>query len=178
MSDHLKLIMLGQIAPSKNQLDALKAITVLLKCGVSLTLTITGKSDDADYLKLLKDFIEENNLQPNVVFEGVTNKPEEVLIQHELLLMCSRMEAFGRVTVEALKLGMPVIGANAGGTNEIVVDGDNGYLYASGKYEDLAAKILLYDQTKHHFNREKIAEKSREKYNAQSTLAELMELFQ
>ncbi len=65
-----------------------------------------------------------------------------------------------------------------GGTNEIVVDGVNGYLYESGKYMDLAAKILLYNQTKHHFNRAKIAEKSREEYNSQSTLAELMELFQ
>ena len=47
----------------------------------------------------------------------------------DVALMCSSSEAFGRTTVEAMKLGRPVIGADAGGTAELVRDGWNGLLY-------------------------------------------------
>ena len=55
--------------------------------------------------------------------------------------MCSRAEAFGRVTVEAMKLGLPVIGAARGATPELVRDGWNGLLYAHGDANELAGKI-------------------------------------
>jgi CheY-like chemotaxis protein len=51
------------------------------------------------------------------------------------------MEAFGRVTVEAMKLGRAVVGARSGGTPEIIRDGFNGFLYAPGNARDLADKI-------------------------------------
>jgi glycosyltransferase involved in cell wall biosynthesis len=38
----------------------------------------------------------------------------------DALLMCSRNEAFGMVTVEALQAGLPVIGYKLGGTAEIL----------------------------------------------------------
>ncbi len=57
--------------------------------------------------------------------------------------MCSQSEAFGRVTVEAMMSGCLVIGANSGGTMELVSDNETGLLYTSGDYSDLAAKIRL-----------------------------------
>jgi glycosyltransferase involved in cell wall biosynthesis len=56
--------------------------------------------------------------------------------------MCSRCEAFGRVTVEAMKLGLPVIAANTGGSPELVQHGINGLLYEWGNPLDLAKQIL------------------------------------
>ena len=43
--------------------------------------------------------------------------------------MCSKHEAMGRVTVEAMFYGCPVIGFNGGGTAEIIQDGKTGYLF-------------------------------------------------
>ena len=47
------------------------------------------------------------------------------------LLMCSRNEAQGRVTIEAMFYGCPVIGYKAGGTQEIIKDGVNGFWFDS-----------------------------------------------
>jgi glycosyltransferase involved in cell wall biosynthesis len=55
--------------------------------------------------------------------------------------MCSRCEAFGRVTVEAMKLGLAVVGSNTGGTLDIVQHDVNGLLYEAGDVQDLARKI-------------------------------------
>jgi glycosyltransferase involved in cell wall biosynthesis len=53
-------------------------------------------------------------------------------------------EPFGRVTIEAMAFGLPVLGTNAGGTPEIVVEGETGLLHPVGDagLEILAANIL------------------------------------
>ncbi len=67
--------------------------------------------------------------------------PFPVMQQADILLMCSRKEAFGRVTVEGMKAGKPVIGAGSGGTKELIRDGYNGFLYTFGDYRELAEKV-------------------------------------
>lgn len=46
--------------------------------------------------------------------------------------------------MEAMSLGLPVIGSNAGGTTEQIADGWNGYLFENQNVEDLADKIGLF----------------------------------
>ena len=64
--------------------------------------------------------------------------------------MCSHREAFGRVTVEAMKMGKPVVGAAIDATKELIQDGCNGLLYRVGDANDLAQKIgtLYHDREK------------------------------
>ena len=52
--------------------------------------------------------------------------------QADIGLTCSRNEAFGRTTVEALLMGKPVIGTNTGGTVDLISDGVDGLLYPPG----------------------------------------------
>lgn len=51
------------------------------------------------------------------------------MLKASAFLMCSLYEAMGRVTVETLFYGCPVLGHNTGRTKEIITDGVNGYLY-------------------------------------------------
>lgn len=53
-------------------------------------------------------------------------------------------EPFGGVIMEAMSLGLPVIGSNAGGTTEQIADGWNGYLFENQDAVDLADKIRLF----------------------------------
>jgi glycosyltransferase involved in cell wall biosynthesis len=43
--------------------------------------------------------------------------------------MCSRSEAFGRVTIEAMLRKKPVIGYMAGGTSELIEEGVTGFKF-------------------------------------------------
>jgi glycosyltransferase involved in cell wall biosynthesis len=81
--------------------------------------------------------------------------------------MCSRGEPFGRVTVEAMKQGVPVVGAASGGTIEIIQDGVTGLLYQLGDAEDLAAKIEIL-----HWDRELLGRMGQEAHRwANSTFS-------
>jgi glycosyltransferase involved in cell wall biosynthesis len=173
----IRLLMLGQVSPSKNQLEALKALRICLDKGINVQLSIAGKAEGDSYLNILNSYIDDNSLSPYVHFLGSTDNPQKVLEKNEALLMCSRMEAFGRVTVEALKNGVPVIAANKGGTTEIISDGNNGYLYEAGNAEDLAEKIIVYSKNKQHFNRQQISVDARNTYNFKNTQQQLLQVF-
>lgn len=53
-------------------------------------------------------------------------------------------EPFGGVIMEAMSLGLPVIGSNAGGTTEQIANAQNGYLFENKNAKDLADKIGLF----------------------------------
>ena len=59
----------------------------------------------------------------------------------DIELVCSRNEAFGRVTLEAMLHGIPVVGSNVGGTLELIKNRETGMIYQYGDINDLANKI-------------------------------------
>ena len=67
--------------------------------------------------------------------------PQAEFAWANVVLMCSDSEAFGRVTVEALKSGRPVVGTRSGGTTESISDGVNGLLFPPGNAQELASAL-------------------------------------
>lgn len=61
-------------------------------------------------------------------------------------LVCSKSEAFGRVTIEAMMSMNPVIASNTGANTELIKEDYNGLLYNYGNYVDLANKIEVLIQ--------------------------------
>ncbi len=135
----MKLLMLGQVAPGKNHVDAIEAIRIL-QSKIGLCLSIYGTITDQLYYEKLIALIEEYKLTNAVVLQGKTNNPYSVIREHDLFLMCSKSEAYGRVTFEALSAGVPVIGFNGGATPDLITPGYNGYLYSNTR--DLVDVLL------------------------------------
>lgn len=149
----LTLLMVGHVHPGKGQMEAVKAIKVLKERGITdVKLNIVGKRLDKYYNEILA-YISENELNSQINFFDYTNNPSEFFLNSDVVLMCSRSEGFGRVTVEGMLFEKPVIGAAAGGTLDIIKDEYNGLLYQPGNEFDLAAKIMIFFD-----NREKISE--------------------
>jgi glycosyltransferase involved in cell wall biosynthesis len=72
---------------------------------------------------------------------GYRNDAFSYMCIADVVLMCSRSEGFGRVTVEGMLAGKVVIGARSGATTELIQDGVTGLLYTLGDYKELANKI-------------------------------------
>jgi glycosyltransferase involved in cell wall biosynthesis len=51
-------------------------------------------------------------------------------------------EPFGRVTVESMSLGTPVVGSHVGGIAEIINDGETGLLFRPGNVDELSNRLI------------------------------------
>lgn len=139
VNDYFKIIIAGNISGTKGHLDAIKAVQELMKRNITnIKLLIAGDGRlKAEYEK----YVIESNLSNNIEFLGFINDLSKVRKQTNISLVCSKNEAFGRVTVEAMCAKNLVIGANTGGTIELVQDKEMGFLYKEGDYIDLSNKI-------------------------------------
>ena len=71
----------------------------------------------------------------------------ERMSQAELLVLPSRCEGMPRVLIEAMTVGLPVVGSDVGGIPFMIEDGVNGFVFASGDWRRLAQQLrsLLAD---------------------------------
>ncbi|MCK4789018.1 MAG: glycosyltransferase family 4 protein, partial [Desulfobacteraceae bacterium] len=135
------LCIAGAIASHKGQKDAIIALSLLRRRGVNARLRILGLGHWL-YLRGLKRLANELGVSEHIMWYGYLTNALDVYRSSDVLLVCSRFEPFGRVAVEAMSVGTPVIGTNGGGLIEIIDDGYNGLLYPAGNYEMLADQIM------------------------------------
>lgn len=130
-------IMAGVLAEAKGHSEAIRALKLVRHVHPDVRLLIAG----AGRQDRLSELIVELDMQRHVQLLGHQENMEELYGTAHALLMCSRSEAFGRVTVEAMAHGIPVIGRAEGGTVEVVDSGASGLLYSQGP-ELLAQRML------------------------------------
>lgn len=141
-SDHnskqIRFCIVGRVEENKNQLEALHAINELRKKNIEgFKLYIIGK-EDAIYVSLLRDYIQQNNLEDYCVLMGVRYDVPDLLKTMDVGLMLSTCEAFGRVTVEYMMQNLAVIVTNTGANPEIVNNNVDGLVYELGDSHMLA----------------------------------------
>lgn len=134
------LVIVGLLHPGKGHVDALLAVADLVTQGVQVKLKIVG-SGSGEYPRQLKRIVVQSKIAEHVEFTGYVDNPYSVIKLANIVLVCSRSEAFGRVTVESMLLRKPVIGTRSGANTELIKEGFNGLLYQPGNYQELAEKI-------------------------------------
>jgi len=72
----------------------------------------------------------------------------QLISQATVLVLASRCEGMGRVLIEAMAAGVPLIGSDIGGIPHIIRDGENGFLFPSGDSHALESRLrqLLADR--------------------------------
>lgn len=132
---------LGTISPAKGQWELVEAISKMKDSDVDkIEVWIIGKGKTENE-KELEVLIARNNLDNVICMQGYQKNISEWLKKTDIVAVCSKSEAFGRVTVEAMLSGCLVIGADTAGTRELIKDHETGLLYHSGDVEQLANVI-------------------------------------
>lgn len=153
-SDIINLVIVGRVTDAKGQHEAIEALKLLVKnYGYeNLHLNIVGYQGTDTYELKLKKITEEEGLADYVTFHPFTNNPFSISKNCDIGLTCSIAEAFGRVTVEYMLASLFTIGANTGGTPEVIADGESGLLYEQGNPASLAKKIKWVVDNKNKSN--------------------------
>lgn len=143
--DSSVMTIIGQITPWKRQEDAITALHALLEQGKDVYLWIVGepkfRADNELYWNKLKQLAAELQLEDRIRFTGFRDHIEEVCCAADLLLLCSDNEPFGRVIIEAMGQGTPVIATRGGGVPEIIEHGESGLMYKTADIEFLVQCI-------------------------------------
>jgi glycosyltransferase involved in cell wall biosynthesis len=131
-SESFKLVTVGQIKPQKRQLDTVKIVHSLRERGIQAEAAIIGILEEEPYVQEIKSYINIHKLADSIHLLGYKDNPSAYVQLADVAVLCAEKEAFGRVTVEAMLLGKPVVGAASGGTVEIIDDKKTGFLFEPG----------------------------------------------
>ena len=152
-NSRLNLLYAGRLSPDKGIDTAIEAMAKLVfehgRRDVRLGVAGSGL---ADYEDDLRSLVEGAGLMEYATFLGWVPSEEMpgLFRKFDVLVVPSIWpEPFARVLLEGMLAGMVVVATSAGGTPEIVADGQNGLLFTPGDPDDLARKImqLLADPT-------------------------------
>lgn len=124
----------GIINAAKGQMAAVKALNMLLKKNIPIKLEIVGEIGDPAYYEEIVAYINDQGISDHVQFTGFTKDIQSIYSKLDVLLMCSPHEALGRVTIEGMMYGVPVVAFDSAGTSEIIRHEQTGLLYRSDEH--------------------------------------------
>ncbi len=138
------ILLAGAIKENKGQKQAILAIEKLINdFGYKNIFLFLAGSDENGYMDYLEQLVKQKRIESNIKFLGYTEEIDKIRDVMDLELVCSKKEAFGRVTVEAMMSGNPIIGSNTGATIELIINNYNGLLYTENNIIELSEKIKL-----------------------------------
>lgn len=139
-------VLVGRFRASKGQAVAIRAFAQVAARYPAVRLLLVGgagQTGEQDYFERCRTFAAELRVADRVECWGYVPDPERAFLEADVALMCSRNEAMGRVTAEAMSACRPVIGFDSGGTRELIDPERTGLLYRGG-WEELAACMARY----------------------------------
>lgn len=142
------LTLAGRFSPGKGHVDAIKAMKEVVDSGyTNVKLQFAGSESLSGYQEYLEKLIRQSHLDAYISFLGFQKDMNRVWRNTDIALVCSRAEAFGRITAESMISGCLVIGADTAGTAELIKE-KYGLLYRQGDSADLAGRILYAIQNR------------------------------
>lgn len=128
----------GRISPEKGHKFLLEAAR-LLGDTVPLRVVVVGSGPDED---LMKTTAQEMGLGERVIWAGFREDVNNVINALDIMTLPSVWnEPCSAVVQQAMALSKPVIGTRAGGTPEMIVDGETGLLVPPSDAQSLADAV-------------------------------------
>jgi colanic acid/amylovoran biosynthesis glycosyltransferase len=138
--DTFKVITVGRLHSCKGHDVLIKSVKLLLDNNRKVSLKIVGSGPEEEALKSL---VQELGLTDFVTFTGSLSEDQimDLMHQSDAFALASHAEPLGVVYMEAMAMGVPTIGTNAGGVPEIISHQQDGLLVPPG--DEVALKAAL-----------------------------------
>jgi len=128
------ILNVGRLDPQKDQKTLISAFATVAPHHPEWDIRILG---DGPLREDLENLIKQNGLQNRVFLPGTTREIAKEYQQAQIFALPSLYESFGLATAEAMSFGLPTIGfADCPGTNELIVNEENGILVDSSDRVD------------------------------------------
>jgi|TARA_Y100000768_G_scaffold123194_1_gene91118 glycosyltransferase involved in cell wall biosynthesis len=138
---NFKILFIGSITDRKKPHLIIEALPKLHDDKVELHLV--GPTPNHKYLDELREKIISNNLEDRVYIHGTKSRDEvkEFYSESNLMILPSVSEGLARVIFESQVTACPVLVTDAPGMQDIVIDGQTGYVFESNDLKTMIEKI-------------------------------------
>ena len=132
--DTYKILFVGRLSKNHKRPHLLiEAFAGLADEFPTWNVELWGAEDGKAYYKELQLLIKKHHLENRVFLKGPTNDVPSVLQQGDIFAFPSAYEGFGLALGEAMSMGLPAVGyKSCSAVNELIKDGENGYLCDDG----------------------------------------------
>lgn len=144
-SELFLVLVVGELLPNKNQIQAIKAIEEVVKVNDKVKLLIAGNGKEKD---ALEQYVKDRGLENHVEFLGYCTHLENYQCIVDLGVSCSIREGLGLNVIESMMSGNTFVATKNRGHNEIIYNGENGFLVDVHDEKALAERILFLIENK------------------------------
>lgn len=176
------IAVVGQLAPWKGHIPFLEAASLVIKAFPTTRFLIVGHVPyfaPPDYGNKLKQKVKDLNISEAVIFTGYRKDIPDIMSNIDILVVPSLIESFGRVAIEAMASGKPVVAARSGGLPEIIDDGVTGLLVPPGDPAAMAEALiaLIRDRAKGRMMGKAGRARAEEKFSMESNVRQIEGLY-
>jgi glycosyltransferase involved in cell wall biosynthesis len=144
-----RIIYFGRIDKIKGVYELLQAFRLVLNKISSARLEIIGGNFGTgkltNYEECLKNYVQKHRLNVNFIGKIPNEEIPKLISQADLAVFPSIcLESFGMVALEAMRCGLPVVASRRPGFEELIVDGETGFLIDDPKNIMLLSKKILW----------------------------------
>ena len=168
----------GTVCERKGQADAIKALTKVahsIRSPVRLVLVGDASRRYAiNQINLAGQF--KANGVVRVTFVESTTEIGRYYLAADVFMLCSRVESYPRVILEALAFGLPIISTPVYGVTEQIPNPQDALFYEPGDVETLGRHIMdmtEYPQTRQHYEA-----CSRARYSQMQSFNEMLQAYE
>lgn len=159
----IEIVSIGNLIPLKGHDYTIQAVKKIVEKGkYDIHLTIAGRGEKEAELKTL---VEKLELSKYVQFVGYVtyDKIVSLLQNSDVFVLPSYYEALGCVYLEAMACGVPVIGCWGNGIDEIIRNGQDGYLVEGKNVESIVENVEKMLEKNHYKEMGRLARENVEK---------------
>jgi glycosyltransferase involved in cell wall biosynthesis len=147
------ILFLSNMDKTKGWPKLLDACKILNEKGFNINCEFVGAWQSKEDEKYFYEFIKNNNLEKKVFAYGrKTGKDKNVFLEKANVLVFPteyKLETFGRVIIEAMMFGIPVIANGIATIPDTIKDGETGFVLNKNSGEEIAKYIeKLYNNKK------------------------------
>ena len=134
-----RIVSVGRLYPQKDQKTMIEAFAKVSKRYPDWSLTIFGEGPEREALESL---VERLKVKDKVLLPGRSENIIDELNKSKIFCLSSVYEGMSNALVEAICVGLPIVTTKVSGTEELIKDGENGFIVNIGDKEAMAKALV------------------------------------
>ncbi len=175
--DEIVFLCVGTLCERKGQQDALQALQAIVdRLKVSIRLIFVGDSSST-YGRSQKHFALrfQGNERVRICFESPTDNVGIYYLAADVFLLCSRIESYPRVILEALAFSLPILSTPVFGVVEQIPNPGDALFYRPGDVAQLGQLMLMMANSSSA--RKELSKRSKARFAQMASFDQMLETY-